>query len=55
MIRANDALESDSEIEKRKEAFEMIQKEFDFCSQEDYKLAEGMIETLKENNRVNNI
>ena len=47
MIRALDALESDSELNARQEAFEMIQNEFEGVSQKDHARAELLIKKLK--------
>jgi hypothetical protein len=48
MIRAMDALESDAELDARREAFEMIQEQFEGVSTEDAARAEALIPQLRE-------
>ena len=47
MIRAMDALESDSDLEARREAFNMLQQEFDGISEVDHERALGLVPRLR--------
>ena len=47
MIRALDALESDADLNARREAFEMIQEQFEDVSHEDHARAEALIPSLR--------
>lgn len=47
MLRAMDALKSDSELDQRREAFEMIQAQFEGVPHEDCARAEALIRSLR--------